>query len=68
MRQYLSGGQLQIARGNGSTPFQVKSVGPVEGPTRSTPRHGPEARAAFAINYRGNPAQDDRSAAPAPQV
>jgi hypothetical protein len=32
------------------------------------PGFGEEARADVAINYLGNPAQDGRSDAPAPQV
>jgi hypothetical protein len=38
------------------------------GPTRSPRQHGREARAAFAINYDGNPDQDGRPAGPALQV
>ena len=38
------------------------------GPARSTPLHERELRAAFAINYLGNPGQDDRPVAPAPQL
>src|SRR5262245_35785999 len=35
---------------------------------RSPRRHGREARAAFAMNYDGNPGQDGRPAGPALQV
>jgi hypothetical protein len=38
------------------------------GPNRSPRQHGREARAAFAINYDGNPGQDGRPAGPALQV
>src|SRR6202035_1724714 len=38
------------------------------GPTRSPRQQGREARAAFAINYDGNPDQDGRPAGPALQV
>jgi hypothetical protein len=34
----------------------------------STLQHERELRAAFAINYLGNPDQDDRPVAPAPQL
>ena len=37
------------------------------GPARLTPQHERELRAAFAI-YLGNPDQDDRPVAPAPQL
>jgi hypothetical protein len=36
--------------------------------TRSPRQHGREARAAFGINYDGNPGQDGRLAGPALQV
>jgi len=38
------------------------------GPARLTSLHERELRAAFAINYLGNPGQDDRPVAPAPQL
>jgi hypothetical protein len=38
------------------------------GPTRSPRRHGQVARAAFAINYDGNPGRDGRPVGPALQV
>jgi hypothetical protein len=53
----------------GGTGRHVSKVPEAEaGPARLTPLHERELRAAFAINYLGNPGQDDRPVAPAPQL
>ena len=52
-----------------SLPQHVRLVPIAEaGPTRSPHQHGEKRGRPFAINYDGNPGQDDRPAGPALQV